>query len=163
MVRESYLISISSDEAAKKTPFIYSGYVPSLRVLYIGETRASMGALGRIAQHVSYCSSNTFRQRICQILRYEEVSLKDMVFLAVPLSQYRSFWLDTSEYRVAVEYLVQNKILSHIATSQMKITLISRVSANGYCQTAFVKEEAKVVANRISVWLDKCGQPSLGK
>lgn len=146
MVRSVYKITISSDNAAKKTPFIYAGLALNIGAIYVGETRSSQGAMGRIAQHISETSSNTFKKRICTIFKYDDVHLEEILFLAVPLSDYSGFWLKSNEYRRAVEYLVQNEMLNFIAEYKKEVLLVSRVTANGYCQTDIVKNEAKIVS-----------------
>lgn len=149
MVRSLYTITISSDNAAKKAPFIYVGLALDVHALYVGETRSSQGAMGRIAQHISETSSNTFRKRICTIFKYDSIYLKDILFFVVPLSKYSGFWLDSSEYRRAVEYLVQNEILNFLAENKKEVLLVSRVTANTYCQTNIVRSEAEVVSKSI--------------
>jgi hypothetical protein len=155
MARSSILVSVSSDLAARRVPFIYAGFAGSCRALYLGETRSSTGVLGRISQHISETPSNTFRQRICAILRCDEVVLDDVHFVAVPLSSYKGFWLDSPEYRRAVEYLVQLQLLNMIADAKVRVTLMSRVNGNGYTTQKNVQNEAKQVAERLFAELTK--------
>lgn len=108
-----------------------------------------MGVVGRVAQHISETSSNTFKQRVCALQRSDDISMRDIHFLAVRLSKYRGFWLDTSEYRRAVEYLVHCQLLNLLADSNFQICLTSRVNANGYCSSTTVQREAEIVSRLI--------------
>lgn len=146
MPRESLRITISSDDAAKKAPFIYLGLSRSCRAIYLGETRSSTGVIGRIAQHVSETSSNTFKQRVCAISKSDDITLRDIHFIAVQLSGYRGFWLDSSEYRRAVEYLVHCELLNFLSEAKISLCLTSRVNANGYCNSVTVRRESEIVA-----------------
>ncbi|MBL4701276.1 MAG: hypothetical protein JKX85_08450 [Phycisphaeraceae bacterium] len=149
MQRTAHIITVSNDKAAKRAPYIYAGFALNFRALYVGETRSSQGAVGRMAQHISETSSNTFKKRICTLLGYEEINLEGISFFAVPLSNYRGFWSDSSEYRRAVEFLVQNEMLNFLTKEEKNVLLVSRVNANGYCNTGIVKNEAKIVARSL--------------
>lgn len=155
MARRSVSVSVSSDLAARRVPFIYAGLADSCRALYLGETRSSTGLLGRISQHISETASNTFRQRICAILRCDEVTLENIHFVGVALSSYKGFWLDSPEYRRAVEYLVQLHLLNMIAGAKARVTLVSRVTGNSYTTQKIVQNEAKQVANSLFTELTK--------
>jgi hypothetical protein len=150
MLRTAHVITVSSDAAANKIPYVYAGLALNVRALYVGETRSSQGVSGRIAQHISETSSNTFKKRVCALLNYEKITLEDIFFFAVPLSKYRGFWLDSNEYRRAVEYLVQNEILNFLSQEKKNILLVSRVTANGYCNTELVKNEARIVSRSLT-------------
>jgi len=149
MLRAAHVITVSNDETAKKRPYIYAGYAKSARALYIGETRSSLGAVGRMSQHISDTSSNTFKKRICTQRGYDKINLKDIIFFAVPLSNYNGFWLDSSDYRRAVEYLVQSEILNFLKKENKSVLLVSRVNANGYCDIGTIKKEAKTVVRSL--------------
>ena len=146
MSRRVVTVSVSSDLAARRVPFIYAGYARSCGAMYLGETRGSNGILGRIAQHISETSSNTFRQRVCAVLDCDEVPLDGVEFVAVALSGYRGFAADSPEYRRAVEYNVQLRLLNMLAASRLPVTLVSRVAGNGYTSKPVVVREADQVA-----------------
>jgi hypothetical protein len=146
MTRGVVTVSVSSDLAARRVPFIYAGYASSCGALYLGETRGSNGVLGRIAQHISETSSNTFRQRVCAVLGCDEVALDGVEFVGVALSGYAGFASDSPEYRRAVEYNVQLRLLNMLASSRLPVTLVSRVAGNGYTGKPVVVRESEHVA-----------------
>lgn len=146
MPRGVVTVSVSSDLAARRVPFIYAGYARSCGALYLGETRGSNGVLGRIAQHISETASNTFRQRVCAVLGCDEVAMDGVEFVAVALSGYPGFATDSPEYRRAVEYNVQLRLLNMLAASRLPMTLVSRVAGNGYTGMPIVVREADAVA-----------------
>lgn len=67
--------SLGSGELALRAPYIYGIYSCEFGVLYIGQTISSMGAIGRLAQHLGDGDGSTFRKRIAQVFSYDEVDL----------------------------------------------------------------------------------------
>src|SRR5262245_33676061 len=90
---------------AKRAPYIY-GILLNLdetSILYIGQTLSRMGALGRLAQHLSETTGATLRQRIEALYNVTEIDGLSIEFAAVKLAQQKSFWADEPDYREAVE------------------------------------------------------------
>ncbi|WP_367648970.1 GIY-YIG nuclease family protein [Mycobacterium colombiense] len=110
--------------------WIYVIHAIDWRVLYVGQTYSSGGALARLSQHLSHGESATFRQRLCAVRRYETIEIGAVKFSAWMLSGIRKF--SQQEYREAVEWNIQNAFLNHLAANSKAISVISRVRANGY-------------------------------
>lgn len=77
--------------------------------------------------------------------------------MVVPFQNSRKFSLDTNEYRVAVEYLVQNAVLKQLRERERNLCVVSRVHANAYCSQASVREEAGIITRAVMGWLE-CSQ-----
>jgi predicted GIY-YIG superfamily endonuclease len=148
----NYTASLISSEIASHNAFVYLIFVRDIKILYIGQTFSRCGALGRLAQHLSDTSSNTLKQRACSILQYEEIELKDIQFNAACLSQNRSFVQESSDYREAVEALVNNRIINFVAKYKIGV-VVSRIRANRYSELKFIKDEANLVATTFESWL----------
>ncbi len=153
MARVGYEVIIPQCSICLRAPFLYVGFIPSFRCLYLGETRSYLGALGRISQHLSETSANTFKQRICQLYKYDSVQVENVRFLVIPFSNEKRYWTDAAEYRIAVEYLVQLNILNILGENDTGLTLISRVVANGYTRQASVVKEAAAITKVIKKWI----------
>ena len=146
-------ITVSSDYAATRRPFIYMGLIQEFNALYIGETFSHNGLMGRAAQHISLTNSSTFRKRVCEVFNYGHVNLSGIVFHGSGLSEYRGFWQTSNEYRRAVEFLVQMRIMNFLAENKMPYTPISRVTSNGYCATSLVVQESTRISDEFIIIL----------
>lgn len=138
---------------AKRAAFVYAIHSQEFACVYIGQTRSSYGALGRLSQHLSETGSNTFQQRVCAIYNLESVSLGRIDFAAVPLENRKEFLSDSSDYRESVEYLVQWDLLSFIRRERFPVSIVSRVFSKYYITESFVRQEAKKTVLSLSEWL----------
>ena len=148
----SYTVTVSSSAIARKAAFIYLAYVKEIKALYVGQTYSIYGALGRFTQHLSETNSNTLKQRVCSIYNYDEYEFEDVFFNAVKLSDVRSFNQPSSEYREAVEALVNNRMITFASNNNLGF-VISRIQANPYTKKNYVVEEAKNVVSIFEAWL----------
>ena len=68
-------VAVSDGAIGTKAGYIYVIAVPRHRVLYIGQTRNALGAIGRLAQHISQSAGSTLRSRVARHLGFESVDL----------------------------------------------------------------------------------------
>ena len=146
---------VQSDLIASRLPTVYFIHVENFNACYVGQTRMGLGPIGRLQQHLSQGPSNTFRQRICRIFDYEEVELQGITFVAVPLVKDKRFNTSKSEYRLAVEYLVQQGVLNILGSSVASPRLISRVTSSAYALQPFIIKEADRVINQLQSPLEE--------
>ena len=123
--------------------------------LYVGQTRGRRGALGRLAQHLSYASGNTYIQRLSDIYHYEEVPLERVDFVAIRFTKKEAFWLDSPVYREAVEDLVQQRLLNWLYEQKLEISIVSRTRPNSYSKLSYVQEEADRISGALESWVEE--------
>lgn len=148
----NYTATVSSNAIARKAGFVYLIYVREIKALYVGQTYSMYGALGRFSQHLSETNSNTLRQRVCAIYGYDEYEFAEVLINAVQLSSIKSFNQSSSEYREAVESIVNNKIIT-FASNNKSGFVISRTRSNPYIKEGYVVEEANDVISIFEAWL----------
>jgi len=146
---------VQSDLIALRLPSIYFIHVQNFSACYVGQTRMGLGPMGRLQQHLSQGQSNTFRQRICRVFGYEEVDLRGITFIAIPLVDDPRFMTSKSEYRLAVEYLVQQKVLSILGSRTTSPRLISRVTSSAYGMQPFIIKEANRIIDQFREHLEE--------
>lgn len=151
----SQVALVQSDLIALRLPSIYFIHVENFNACYVGQTRMGLGPMGRLQQHLSQGPSNTFRQRICRIFDYEEVELRGITFIAVPLVNDTRFATSKSEYRLATEYLVQQRVLSILGSRPASPRLISRVTSSAYSVQPFIIREADRIVEQLREHLEK--------
>ena len=141
---------------AKRAPYIYGIYLQlgDSWILYIGQTLSHVGALGRLAQHLSETTGATLRKRIQTLYNITDIDGLSIEFAAVKLNDQRGFWKDERDYREAVESLVQHSLLNALCDQKIPVCLISRVQPNAYCRVGFVENEAKRVFKTILEWVE---------
>ena len=149
------LATVFDATIAKRSRFLYAicGVLEDNLTLYVGQTRGSTGALGRLAQHLSDTEGNTYLQRLSDIYRYQEIQLEKVDLVAIRFSQSKMFWLDSPEYREAVEDLVQRRLLNWLYEHQLKICIVSRTHPNAYCKLKYVEEEADRIVRALQPWI----------
>ncbi len=150
---------------ARRAPYIY-GILLSLEgatILYIGQTLSRLGALGRLAQHLSEATGATLRQRIESLYNVTEIDGLSLEFAAVRLGQQKSFWTDEADYREAVESLVQRQVLNVLCERKIPVCLISRVQPNAYCHVGYVESEARRVFEAIRKWVESLSPKHQGE
>lgn len=155
MAKNSFAKIISSD-IGSNCAYIYciTAETPVFKkdhkFLYIGQTRQSLGALGRLAQHLSEnYEVNTFRQRVEATSKVNNVQLENIYFYTMPFSPLKVFSTIDSYYREAVESLVQDKVLDWIISSKFNVAVVSRVSNN-----TRIKLEKDVILESDRIFLD---------
>ena len=81
------LATVFDPTIAKRNGFLYAiyGTVGNQATLYVGQTRGSTGALGRLAQHLSDGNNNTYLQRLSNTYYYEEVPLEKVDLAAIKI------------------------------------------------------------------------------
>ncbi len=147
---------------AKRFGFLYTiyGLVGNQATLYVGQTRGWAGALGRLTQHLSDSSANTYLQRLCHVYEYIEVPLDRVDFAAIRFASIEEFQNVSQEYRKAVEHLVQARLKDLIRENQLGIFTVSRTSRNAYSDLDYVKEEAARIAGALEPWILECHRMS---
>lgn len=149
-------ITVHDASLAKRAPYIY-GILLSLEgasILYIGQTLGQIGALGRLAHHLSETTGATLRQRIQDLYNVTEIDGLSLEFAAVRLAQEKAFWKDEADYREAVESLVQHQMLNALCDRKIPVCVISRVQPNPYCRLRYVVNEAKRVFQAFMGWVE---------
>jgi len=126
--------------------YIYLIFTPLARIAYVGQTRNAYGPIGRLAQHISDTESNTFLQRFAAILKLDKAEVKGIFFFAASLPLEKRFTDGPSEYREAVEAVVQSCLLNLIFEKKIRATLVSRVRLNAYSS----EFDIKIIANSIA-------------
>ncbi|TLS77931.1 hypothetical protein FE236_02185 [Mariprofundus erugo] len=151
-----YSLVLDNGDIAKHAAYIYAIYAEGFRALYVGQTFSRSGALGRLSQHLSDTSSNTFKQRLCAQFGYATVKVGAVRFFAFKLSEeHESFYLESRDYREAVEMLVQCKVLSELSSRKKNVVVVSRVSSNAYTRLKYIQDEADLVSVAMVDWLGK--------
>ena len=152
---ECVLAAIFDVTIAKRSQFLYTiyGVLENRATLYIGQTRAKTGPLGRLTQHLSDTYGNTYLQRLSDLYHYEEVPLEKVEFVAVRLTPARMFQIDSPVYREAVENLVQRRLLNWVTEQRLKITIVSRTRGNAYNKLQDIQAEADRIANALESWI----------
>jgi len=126
--------------------YVYLIFSRFPNALYIGQTRSELGALGRLSQHLSQTDSNTFLKRVAQRHRLDDVTLSDIVFLAIDLPREKRFEGPSSEYREAIEGAVHLSFLKHICHKGLGAPLVSNYRINGYSRHAEIEALAEDIA-----------------
>ena len=118
---------------------------------YVGQTRQRMGALGRLAEHLSDGESATFRQRVWDVAR---LNLEGPVhFAAVELSREKAFQRACPEYREAVECLIESRLREYVVRQQILALSVARVRLHPYRTSPLVMREAQRSAEALEQWL----------
>lgn len=146
---------------AKKAPFIYFIFAQVIdnqgnvvKALYIGQTLSSLGPMGRLNQHLSDLNFNTFKQRLNTALNYQPNSLKKVHFAAFCLTSRAEFTSNARDYREAIEYLVQQKIINFITSNSIGIVVVSIVRSNNFISQPFVSHEGNEIFTGIIRWIN---------
>ena len=146
-------ITIPDGAIARHGGYVYLIYSPEFGAVYVGQTAARSGALGRLSQHLGDSNTNSFRQNLGRYFHYQEVDLEKVEFASVPLSQRSEFQGKGRVYRESVEYLVQTALVKYIHFHEIRAVIVSNVRFNAYCELPFVEEEADTVITQLSAWL----------
>jgi len=146
---------VQFDNTLKSGGHIYLISCSRHKVLYVGQTNQKVGALGRLSQHVSETSSNTFIKRTKQIRRIDEINLGAVSFYAVRLPSERMFHSQARDYREAVEHIVQTNVRNYICREKTGYLLVSLTDANGYCRDEAVRAAADSVFAKLEPALAK--------
>jgi hypothetical protein len=152
--------TVHDSSIAARAAFVY-GIITTIHgrpILYIGQTMGHLGALGRLAQHLSESTSGTLRQRLMSLFRTATLELGTLELAAVELPRCKTFWSENADYREAVESLVQNEILNALFARRLPLCLVSRVQPNSYCRLKYVRAEADRVLSLLLPWLDTHGR-----
>ncbi len=153
MARIGYSVLVDTDNIAQKVPFIYLICSKKFKTLYVGETFNTYGGIGRLSQHIGRTDYSTFRKRICETFSFDDVEIGEVLFLAIPYCDKKSFTIKSNDYRSAVEYITQYALNNWVIENNINMLVISRVRANGYCRLKYIKEEAEAMFRVMSSWL----------
>ncbi|URN08550.1 hypothetical protein LUW74_37735 [Actinomadura madurae] len=146
--------SLGSGELALRAPYIYGIYSCEFGVLYIGQTISSMGAIGRLAQHLGDGDGSTFRKRIAQVFSYDEVDLGPVEFAAYRLPNRREFTQRVpSDFREAVESLTQYSVINMMNAGGLGCPVVSQVALNPLTSQHFIKMQANYATEAIFGWI----------
>ena len=118
---------------------------------YVGQTRQRMGALGRLAEHLSDGESATFRKRVWDV---DKRDLQGPVhFAAVELSLERAFQRPCPDYREAVECLIESRLREYVVTQRISALSVARVRLHAYRTSPIAMREAQRSAPALEQWL----------
>lgn len=130
-------------------------------VFYVGQTRQRMGAVGRLAEHLSDGANATFRQRVLDVARSEVVGA--IHFAALELSGERAFQQSSPDYREAVECLVESELREFVVANHLQALSVARVRLHAYRTSSIVQREATRSLDALRDWLrDSIGAVRLG-
>jgi hypothetical protein len=119
---------------------------------YVGQTRQRMGALGRLAEHLSEGENATFRQRVWDVAKLD---LQGAVhFAAVELSRERAFQRACPDYREAVECLIESRLREHVVRKRILALSVARVRLHAYRTSPIAMREAQRSAAALERWLE---------
>lgn len=120
-------------------------------VFYVGQTRQRMGAVGRLAEHLSDGANATFRQRVLDVAHAEVVGA--IHFAALELSGERAFQQSSPDYREAVECLVESELREFVIANQLQALSVARVRIHAYRTSSIVQREATRSLDALRDWL----------
>lgn len=157
---EHVLATIFDYTIARESQFLYTiyGLLDNQATLYVGQTRAKTGPLGRLTQHLSDAAHNTYLQRLSDIYDYEQIPLARIDFAAVRFTPVKMFQLNSPVYREAVEDLVQQRLLNLVAEQKLAISIVSRTHGNSYSKLQDIQNEAERIYGDLKSWILKCNQ-----
>lgn len=155
---EHVLATIFDYTIARESQFLYTiyGMLDNQATLYVGQTRAKTGPLGRLTQHLSDAAHNTYLQRLSATYDYEQIPLARIDFAAVRFTPVRMFQLSSPVYREAVEDLVQRQFLNLFSERNLPITIVSQVRGNAYSKLPDIEKEAKRIYVDLESWVLEC-------
>lgn len=141
---------------AGRSAFLYAVREKKVGALYIGQTYGPHGAMGRLAQHLSWdTDSNTFRRRVLAVFNFEEIEFQDIEILGVPFPDEPKYQSAARDYREAVESLVHDHVRSALTgfCSSLRLCLVSRAYRHPYRKDAEVITVAKRIGGEICEWI----------
>lgn len=144
---------VHSSKIAGASPAIYCLVSLQVRCIYVGQTNSKLGVLGRFAQHLSNSESNTFKQRVFSIYKYEDIELENIRGTYFCLPRENRFLNNATDYRDAVEALTQDKIIPVAAS--MGMSVISRVQKNPQCSLDDIKLLSEIAAKKFEGFIRK--------
>lgn len=155
---EHVLATIFDYAIARESQFLYTiyGLLDNQATLYVGQTRAKTGPLGRLTQHLSDAPNNTYLQRLSDTYDYEQIPLARIDFAAVRFTPVRMFQLKSPVYREAVEDLVQLRFLNLFSERNLPITIVSQVRGNAYSKLPGIQKEAERIYVDLEPWVLEC-------
>ena len=155
---EHVLATIFDYTIARESQFLYTiyGLLDNQATLYVGQTRAKTGPLGRLTQHLSDAAHNTYLQRLSAIYDYEQIPLARIDFAAIRFTPVEMFQLNSPVYREAVEDSVQKQLLNLVADQKLAITIVSRTHGNPYSKLPNIQKEAKRIYVDLEPWILEC-------
>jgi hypothetical protein len=146
-------VTIPNDEIARQRGYIYAALVVEENQVYIGQTRAEHGALGRLSQHLAFNPPGTLRKRVHEILATEISSLGAVEFAAVRLSDKPHFHERAHDYREAIEAICMYSLIERVMSADFSVGIIPRVRYGPYRDNPDVVAEAERVSSEILKWL----------
>ncbi|MBK6709673.1 MAG: hypothetical protein IPG51_04920 [Chloroflexi bacterium] len=147
------LVSVHDCSIALNGAYIYVIYAPQFNCIYVGQTRGNYGAMGRLAQHISDSYGNTFKQKVQRYFDLEEPILGHLEFAAYRLPERQEFLSAATDFREAIEYLIQKNLILMTSRIQMKVGCVSRVKSNAYQKQDFIKAEGEIASEFFFQWL----------
>lgn len=141
---------------AGRSAFLYAVREQRVGALYIGQTHGPHGAMGRLAQHLSWdTDSNTFRRRVLAVFNFDEIEFQDVEILGVPFPDEPKYQSDARDYREAVESLVHDYVRSSLTGlgSSARLCLVSRAYRHPYRKDTEVIAVAKRIGREICEWI----------
>lgn len=146
-----YEVSIHNGSVSEKNPYVYVIYSYEFDAVYIGQTQSVRGALGRLSEHLADAQSNTFKQKIESIFKYEYVSLNEVEFAALPLTGREEY--EKRAYREAVELRLQSEIINRIGESDIHPAVVSMQQSSSYSDLDFIVKQSSRAARLLFDWL----------
>lgn len=120
-------------------------------VFYVGQTRQRMGAIGRLAEHLSDGENATFRQRVFDVTATDVAGT--VRFAALELSGERAFQRSSPDYREAVECLIETELREFVVANRLDALSIARVRLHAYRHSPIAQREANRSLDTLQRWL----------
>ena len=111
--------------------YIYIWYSKQGRCIYVGQTNEKHGVLGRARSHIG--STGTLRLRVHEKKGASIEEYDDWNLLSYRLPAQKNYTSIESSHRLAVEYLIQVKLLEIRGDLNPPLQIISNVTYSDYC------------------------------
>jgi hypothetical protein len=128
--------------------FVYLIAAEDPKCCYVGITRGSTGALGRLSQHLSDTDYNTFIQKLIRYFEFEDPSPQMIHHWAVNVESHRP--IRSKDHLLSLEYLVACKLVDFIYLKGLGLTLISRAEPSGYEELKYLNDIADEFVLKVS-------------
>lgn len=152
---------LSDGDIARSYGYIYLVYAQQFPALYIGETAGPRGAIGRLGEHLSSSTGNTFFQRLAAHFGdgADPGPLGSVNLAAWKLSSQRTFHSRARDHREAVEFIVQYRLINELQQVDLALPVLSRVRPNPYTGLKYVVQEAERCLTSFVPWLASQTRP----
>ena len=141
--------NVSSIFDGVNSAYIYIWISKKYRLVYVGQTNALRGTLGRARNHIG--KHGTLRFRFESTVGEKLEVADDLILASYTLPRLREYLGLESSYREAIEYLVQKGLLVARTGVTPSYKLISKVRYTDRASDVFVRDYAREIVNDFKV------------